>query len=71
MTTSSVNIHYHGTNTPPACHQDEVIHTMINSGETFQYDFTSPRTSRPDSIGITRIFTASPRRPCKAAPPEH
>ncbi len=27
MTASSVNIHYHGTNTPPTCHQDEVIHT--------------------------------------------
>jgi hypothetical protein len=35
MTASSVNIHYHGTNTPPTCHQDEVIRTMINSGETF------------------------------------
>src|SRR5271167_1881203 len=31
MTASSVNIHYHGTNTPATCHQDEVIHTMINS----------------------------------------
>src|SRR5215813_6496033 len=37
MTPSSVNIHYHGSNTPPSCHQDEVIHTIINSGETFQY----------------------------------
>jgi len=42
MTASSVNIHYHGTNTPPTCHQDEVIHTMINSGETFQYDVQFP-----------------------------
>lgn len=32
MDDSSVNIHYHGTNTPPTCHQDEVIHTLINSG---------------------------------------
>jgi hypothetical protein len=36
MTHSSVNIHFHGTNTSPVCGQDEVIHTVINSGETFQ-----------------------------------
>src|ERR1700733_7445793 len=38
MTASSVNIHYHGTNTPPTCHQDEVIRTLVISVETFQYD---------------------------------
>ncbi len=27
MDASSVNIHYHGTNTSPTCHSDEVIHT--------------------------------------------
>jgi FtsP/CotA-like multicopper oxidase with cupredoxin domain len=37
MYTSSLNIHYHGTTTSPACHQDQVIHTVINSGETFEY----------------------------------
>ena len=42
MNDSSVNIHYHGTNTPPTCHQDEVIHTLINSGETFTYDVAFP-----------------------------
>jgi FtsP/CotA-like multicopper oxidase with cupredoxin domain len=47
MTASSVNIHYHGTNTPPTCHQDEVIHTMINSGETFQYDVQFPLDEPP------------------------
>jgi FtsP/CotA-like multicopper oxidase with cupredoxin domain len=47
MTASSVNIHYHGTNTPPTCHQDEVIHTMINSGETFQYDVQFPADEPP------------------------
>ena len=31
MDASSVNIHYHGTNVSPTCHQDEVIHTLINS----------------------------------------
>jgi FtsP/CotA-like multicopper oxidase with cupredoxin domain len=38
MNNSSVNIHYHGTNTPPVCHQDEVITTLVNSGQSFQYD---------------------------------
>ncbi len=47
MTASSVNIHYHGTNTPPTCHQDEVIHTMINSLETFQYDVQFPADEPP------------------------
>jgi len=47
MTASSVNIHYHGTNTPPTCHQDEVIHTLINPGETFHYDVQFPADEPP------------------------
>ena len=42
MTGSSTNVHFHGTNTPPICHQDEVIHTLVNSGETFTYDVAFP-----------------------------
>lgn len=38
MTPSSTNLHYHGTNTSPTCGQDEVVHTIINSGQTFRYD---------------------------------
>jgi FtsP/CotA-like multicopper oxidase with cupredoxin domain len=38
MTAASLDIHYHGTNTPPLCHQDEVIHTLINSGQSFRYE---------------------------------
>jgi FtsP/CotA-like multicopper oxidase with cupredoxin domain len=47
MDSSSVNIHYHGTNTSPSCHQDEVIHTIINSGETFSYDVAFPTDEPP------------------------
>jgi len=47
MTSSSVNLHYHGTNTPPVCHQDEVIHTIINFGETFQYEVHFPKDEPP------------------------
>jgi FtsP/CotA-like multicopper oxidase with cupredoxin domain len=47
MTSSSVNIHYHGTNTPPICHQDEVIHTIVNSGQTFEYEVHIPKDEPP------------------------
>ncbi len=47
MTASSVNIHYHGTNTSPTCHQDEVIHTIVNSGQTFTYDVHVPWDEPP------------------------
>ncbi len=42
MDTSSTNVHFHGTNTPPTCHADEVIHTLINSGQTFIYSVPFP-----------------------------
>jgi len=47
MTPTSANIHYHGTNTPPTCHQDDVLRTMISSGETFQYDLQFPLDEPP------------------------
>jgi FtsP/CotA-like multicopper oxidase with cupredoxin domain len=47
MTGSSMNIHYHGTNTAPTCHSDEVIKTLINSGQTFQYTLAFPTNEPP------------------------
>jgi FtsP/CotA-like multicopper oxidase with cupredoxin domain len=47
MDASSVNIHYHGTNTPPTCHSDEVIRTLINSGQTFTYNIRIPADEPP------------------------
>jgi FtsP/CotA-like multicopper oxidase with cupredoxin domain len=47
MTSSSVNVHYHGTNTSPTCHSDEVIHTLINSGDSFTYDVKFPGNEPP------------------------
>jgi FtsP/CotA-like multicopper oxidase with cupredoxin domain len=47
MNSTSVNIHYHGTNLPPTCHQDEVIKTIINAGQTFQYDVVFPTNEPP------------------------
>ena len=47
MTITSLNIHYHGTNTSPQCHGDQVIHTVINSGETFNYSLQFPANEPP------------------------
>jgi FtsP/CotA-like multicopper oxidase with cupredoxin domain len=47
MNPASVNVHFHGTNTPPVCHQDEVIRTLINAGETFEYDLEIPGDEPP------------------------
>ena len=47
MDASSVNIHYHGTNVSPTCHSDEVIHTLINSGQSFTYNITFPTDEPP------------------------
>ncbi len=43
MTDASVNLHYHGANVPPICHQDEVIRTIINTGEQFRYEVHFPK----------------------------
>jgi FtsP/CotA-like multicopper oxidase with cupredoxin domain len=47
MTDTSVNIHFHGLNVRPTCHGDEVIHTLVNSGETFDYSFKVPADEPP------------------------
>jgi FtsP/CotA-like multicopper oxidase with cupredoxin domain len=47
MDSLSVNLHAHGTNMPPVCHQDEVIKTIINAGETFDYDMHFPSDEPP------------------------
>jgi FtsP/CotA-like multicopper oxidase with cupredoxin domain len=47
MTVTSVNMHFHGTNTAPKCHSDEVIHTLVNSGQTFTYTLHIPKDEPP------------------------
>jgi FtsP/CotA-like multicopper oxidase with cupredoxin domain len=47
MTGGSMNIHYHGTNTTPACHGDNVVKTLVNSGSTFQYSLAFPANEPP------------------------
>jgi FtsP/CotA-like multicopper oxidase with cupredoxin domain len=48
MTSSSTNIHFHGMNIPPTCHQDDVIKTAIQPGDpTFQYNIQVPQNDPP------------------------
>ncbi|MGD0192139.1 MAG: multicopper oxidase domain-containing protein [Rhizomicrobium sp.] len=47
MTSTSVNMHFHGTNTSPTCGSDEVIRTVINSGTTFKYSLQFPANEPP------------------------
>lgn len=48
MTKASTNLHFHGLNVPPKCHQDEVIHTLIQpAGPPFEYRIHIPETQKP------------------------
>jgi FtsP/CotA-like multicopper oxidase with cupredoxin domain len=47
MTSSSTNIHFHGMNVSPRCHSDEVIRTLVNSGQTFVYKIKIPKNEPP------------------------
>ncbi len=47
ITASTTNLHFHGTNVSPTCGQDDVIHTMIQSGDTFTYDVQIPQDEPP------------------------
>jgi len=45
---SSTNMHFHGLNVPPVCHQDDVINTVIESGDpAFQYSIQIPANEPP------------------------
>ncbi len=48
MTPSSTNLHFHGLHVPPVCHQDEVIHTVIQPGDRgFEYRVKIPKNQPP------------------------
>jgi len=48
MTSFSTNIHFHGMTIPPVCHQDEVLHTVIQPrGPSFEYKFRLPEDALP------------------------
>jgi FtsP/CotA-like multicopper oxidase with cupredoxin domain len=48
MTAASTNIHFHGLDVPPVCHQDDVLNTMIEPGaRPFEYRFRIPADEPP------------------------
>ncbi len=45
---NTTNIHFHGLNVPPKCHQDDVIHTLIQPSKTpFRYQIQIPANEPP------------------------
>lgn len=47
MGKSATNLHFHGMDIPPVCHQDEVIHTLVRPGESFDYRIEIPKDEPP------------------------
>lgn len=48
MTSASTNLHFHGLNVPPKCHQDETIRTLIQPTDPpFQYSIEIPKNDPP------------------------
>ena len=43
----STNLHFHGMSIPPACHQDDVLHTFVQPGQEFDYDVRIPANQPP------------------------
>jgi len=47
-TLDSTNLHFHGLNVPPVCHQDDVIDTLIQPGSPgFHFSIQIPTTEPP------------------------
>ena len=44
---SSLNVHFHGTLVSPKCTKDDIVDTVINSGDTFQYNIDIPTDEPP------------------------
>ncbi|MGA8221279.1 MAG: multicopper oxidase domain-containing protein [Candidatus Acidiferrales bacterium] len=48
MTAASTNLHLHGLNIPPVCHQDDVLKTSVQPGDPpFQYRVRIPANQPP------------------------
>jgi FtsP/CotA-like multicopper oxidase with cupredoxin domain len=48
MTLSSTNVHFHGLNVPPICHQDDVLTTLIQPNKpAFRFDMQIPKNEPP------------------------
>lgn len=48
ITMNTTNLHFHGLNVPPVCHQDDVLTTLIQPSTTpFQYQIQIPANEPP------------------------
>jgi len=48
MSSATTNIHFHGLDVPPVCHQDDVLNTLIEpDGRPFEYKFRIPADEPP------------------------
>jgi FtsP/CotA-like multicopper oxidase with cupredoxin domain len=48
MKPASTNLHFHGLTVPAVCHQDDVLHTLIQPGDpAFEYRFQIPPDEPP------------------------
>ncbi|MGB2887087.1 MAG: multicopper oxidase domain-containing protein [Candidatus Acidiferrales bacterium] len=48
MTAASTNLHFHGINVPPVCHQDDTLNTLIQPSDApFEYRFRIPKSQPP------------------------
>ena len=47
MSATATNIHFHGMNAAPVCGQDEVVHTLIAPGQSFDYKVLIPANEPP------------------------
>jgi FtsP/CotA-like multicopper oxidase with cupredoxin domain len=41
------NLHFHGTTVAPVCGQDETIHTLVQAGQSFDYNVQIPANEPP------------------------
>ena len=47
MSPSSTNLHFHGLDLPPTCHQDETLRTLIPPAGSFEYRIKIPADELP------------------------
>jgi FtsP/CotA-like multicopper oxidase with cupredoxin domain len=48
MMLSSTNVHFHGLNVPPICHQDDVLTTLLQPNDpAFQFNIQIPKNEPP------------------------
>jgi FtsP/CotA-like multicopper oxidase with cupredoxin domain len=47
MDATSVNMHFHGADVPASCHVDDVVHTLVNAGQSFDYRVRFPKIQPP------------------------